>query len=474
MTITNIKHIPSPKGMPLIGNALQIDKKVFHIQFEKWAEEYGPLYKVTVFGKNIYVISDYQSILKILNNRPNVFKRREIIEEVAEDLQINGVFTSEGKLWKQQRKLVNEAFKTDNLKGFYPIIKQTSTRLLDELSNKTNKYIDLSHFIDSWALDVSTMLMFNYDLNSIKDNDSKLYNYFNKVFPIFSERIMPGAFPFWKYFKRSKDREIDRIMEEFKALFIPMIQEYREKINSNERKDEIPSNLLEGMIRARGENHYKFNNDDVFANVFSLLLAGKDAITISSSWAIYHLTQHPEIQKKIGLEIQEVIGERDLEFNDIANLEYTKAFISEVLRLRAIAPMISSENLSATEIMGVKFPAKSTFLLLTRVDSFKNQFFSNATEFSPERWLKSSKMPNHCPRASMPFGGGARLCAGNKLAVIEIVSLLVALCRNYELSNDLNKGVEIKETYAFLMAPEFFKVKLTPKKQNLTKYPPTH
>ena len=43
--LREIADLPGPRGLPLIGNMLQIDKPHIHRQVERWAAEYGPYFR---------------------------------------------------------------------------------------------------------------------------------------------------------------------------------------------------------------------------------------------------------------------------------------------------------------------------------------------------------------------------------------------------------------------------------------------
>ena len=57
------------------------------------------------------------------------------------------------------------------------------------------------------------------------------------------------------------------------------------------------------------------------------------------------------------------------------------------------------------------------------VISNTDKYFKNATQFEPERWLKSNKQEHH-PFASLPFGYGKRMCLGRRFAELEIQTLI--------------------------------------------------
>lgn len=77
--------------------------------------------------------------------------------------------------------------------------------------------------------------------------------------------------------------------------------------------------------------------------------------------------------------------------------------------------------------------------MLTMMLSNLDENYPKATKFIPERWLKNSE-PTECPHAKtanpftyLPFGFGARMCVGRRLAEMEIEVLLCRLIRNYKI-----------------------------------------
>lgn len=48
---------PGPKTMPILGNLHQLPLKYAHIQFTKWAREFGGIYSLKASDKTIVVIT---------------------------------------------------------------------------------------------------------------------------------------------------------------------------------------------------------------------------------------------------------------------------------------------------------------------------------------------------------------------------------------------------------------------------------
>jgi hypothetical protein len=50
--------LPGPKGVPLLGNALQIKPEAFHQILEGWTEQYGGLFRFSIAERNFLCVSD--------------------------------------------------------------------------------------------------------------------------------------------------------------------------------------------------------------------------------------------------------------------------------------------------------------------------------------------------------------------------------------------------------------------------------
>ncbi len=60
------------------------------------------------------------------------------------------------------------------------------------------------------------------------------------------------------------------------------------------------------------------------------------------------------------------------------------------------------------------------------------RFFDNPSEFRPERWVG---LADQLPRfAYFPFGGGPRVCIGNRFAMMEAVLILVTMVQRVRLA----------------------------------------
>jgi hypothetical protein len=67
---------PGPPTLPLIGNLHLMPKEKPHLQFQKWAEEYGPVYSLILGTKVMVVLSSDQAVKDLLDKRSGIYSSR--------------------------------------------------------------------------------------------------------------------------------------------------------------------------------------------------------------------------------------------------------------------------------------------------------------------------------------------------------------------------------------------------------------
>jgi hypothetical protein len=67
---------PGPPTLPIIGNIHLMPKEKAHLQFQKWAEQYGPVYSLILGTKVMIVLSSDQAIKDLLDKRSGIYSSR--------------------------------------------------------------------------------------------------------------------------------------------------------------------------------------------------------------------------------------------------------------------------------------------------------------------------------------------------------------------------------------------------------------
>ena len=67
---------PGPPTLPLVGNIHQMPAKDMHLQFQKWAQEYGPIYSLILGTRVMIVLSSAEVIKDLMDKRSAIYSDR--------------------------------------------------------------------------------------------------------------------------------------------------------------------------------------------------------------------------------------------------------------------------------------------------------------------------------------------------------------------------------------------------------------
>src|SRR3954471_11733873 len=208
-----VRDLPGPKGLPLLGNLLELDLKRLHRQLEGWANQFGTIYVFQIASKPVIVFTDPEHNQTILRNRPKIYRRLGSIEPVFKEMGISGVFSAEGDDWKRQRRLTSHAFDSKHLQQFFPTLLRVTDRLRKRWlkAAKTDAIIDVQQDFMRYTVDVTTNLAFGYDMNTLETEGDVIQEHLEKIFPAINRRVN-APFPWWRYFKLPEDRALDKAL----------------------------------------------------------------------------------------------------------------------------------------------------------------------------------------------------------------------------------------------------------------------
>ena len=128
-----------------------------------------------------------------------------------------------------------------------------------------------------------------------------------------------------------------------------------------------------------------------------------------------------------------MLAGRDAEFADLERLKLTEAVLLEAMRLYPPVWSVGREALVDVEIGGYRMPKGSTFFISQWVMHRDPALFEDPEQFQPERWAGDAQ--RRLPRfAYFPFGGGPRICIGNRFAMMEATLILAVLAQRFSFA----------------------------------------
>lgn len=458
------EQLPGPIGIPVLGNARQIDPDRLHLDLEKWGEQYGSPYTFTLAGQRVVAFTDPKVIATAMRSRPDEYGRSSRLRQIFTELGVDGVFSAEGDAWRPQRKLAMSALSHRNLKSFYPVLVTMAERLCNRWDKvaDTGKTIDIQDDLMRFTVDVTTMLAFGHDVNTLEKGSDVIQRHMEKVFPTLARRLQ-SIVPYWRVLRLPRDRDVDKAVEALREWISPLVSKTRARLKAQPDLAANPTNFLEKMLSSKDENGQPFSEECIFGNSMTMLLAGEDTTANTLAWAVHHLLDRPESVSTFHSEIDEAMGDtRVPESREIAQgLTFAGAIANEAMRLRPVAPLLFTDANYPTTLGGIAIdPDKCTVALLIRPSALDEEIMPRGKEFVPERWLDpetSKRAQQHL--VHIPFGSGPRICPGRSLALLEMNIVLGALYKNFRIER-VGKSEDVKELFSFTVTPENLRVRL--------------
>jgi cytochrome P450 len=190
---------------------------------------------------------------------------------------------------------------------------------------------------------------------------------------------------------------------------------------------------LMSMLLAGQEAGPHTITDQLRDDALTVLLAGHDTIASALVWTWILLAQHPDARALVEQEARALLGSRAATAADVPALVFTRAVLSESLRLRPPAWVVARNAVADLELGGIHLPAGSIVLISPYLMHRDERFYANPMAFEPERWL-DDRQARRPKMAYIPFGAGPRSCIGEGFAWMEGVLLLATFAQRWRLS----------------------------------------
>jgi len=170
------------------------------------------------------------------------------------------------------------------------------------------------------------------------------------------------------------------------------------------------------------------NETDIF------MVAGHDTSGSGIAWTLFMLASHPQIQKKVMEEIDQVFdGDRDrhVTIGDLSKMKYLELCIKEALRLCPPIPVIFRHIHQDIPLDEGKMIPSGSSVALNLLELHRDpEVFPDPLKYDPERFRPENCLGRN-PYSYVPFAAGPRNCIGMRFAQMEVKVVLSTLLRNF-------------------------------------------
>ncbi|XP_069476763.1 1,25-dihydroxyvitamin D(3) 24-hydroxylase, mitochondrial-like [Ambystoma mexicanum] len=181
-----------------------------------------------------------------------------------------------------------------------------------------------------------------------------------------------------------------------------------------------------------------------------LQIGGVETTANSLMWAIFNLSRNPDAQKKLYEEIQNTLQPGMLpSIETLHRMPFLKSCLKESMRLTPTIPFTSRTLEEDARVGGFLLPEGTVVMINFHAMTWNEEYFPDAKEFKPERWLKGQQALN--PFANTPFGIGKRMCIGRRLAELQLHLALCWLVQHFQI--EATDSLPVKALFSGVMIP---------------------
>jgi cytochrome P450 len=417
---------PGPRGKPVFGSAFDFQRDALTAMVDGW-RKYGDVVRFSGPGSffPLWLFTHPDHIGYVLQENFANFRRPDILNERFGAVVGNGLVTTDGEIWRRQRKMAQPAFHKENINALAGKMTDTIEETLERWHGHAERgeEIELQSEMFHMVLTILSRCLFGADLKrdveTIEASVEVQAKYLNDR--IASPVNIPERLPI------PSNRRFLHARESLHEVVDRMIAERK-------RSGESTGDLLSTLIDARDEDTGQPMSDEQLRDeVKTFLIAGHDTTAITLSWCLTLLSQHPAAERRLRDELAEVLGGRTPTAEDVPNLVYTKQVIQETLRHYPPLFILARMPIEDDEIGGYRVPARTTMIFCPYATHRHPDFWDNPEGFDPGRFTEEAEKSRH-RYSYFPFSGGPRGCVGFPFAMIEMHLVLATILQRFRLS----------------------------------------
>jgi len=372
------------------------------------AREQGDIAHVRLGRREIFLLNHPEFIEQVLVKQSGNFSKGIALQR-ARLLLGDGLLTSEGQLHREQRRALQPAFRPQHIDAYLPLMNE---RVCDRLRLwRTGQRLDMTAEMAHLTLEIAMQTFFGSAPAESVERVHRAMTTLSRLFPLTTLPLPDSARAWFPNFKRAA-ADLHATAEALIAS--PQTVEARY--------------ALVNLLR---ENEGGFTEEQIRSHAITFLLAGHETTALLLAWCWDLLAHHPGAQTELQAEVDRILGDRLPTPADLEKLTYTRAVVQEMLRLRPPAWAIGRQALHDCSIGGQTIPRGASVLVSPWVMHHDARYYTAPLEFRPERWLSiESSLPRF---AFFPFGGGERVCIGERFAWTEAVAVLAITSRRWQV-----------------------------------------
>ncbi|DAA29061.1 TPA: cytochrome P450 2D14 [Bos taurus] len=466
------RYPPGPTPLPVLGNLLQVDFEDPRPSFNQLRRRFGNVFSLQQVWTPVVVLNGLAAVREALVYRSQDTADRPppaVYEHLGYGPRAEGVILARyGDAWREQRRFSLTTLRNFGLgkKSLEQWVTEEASCLCAAFADQAGRPFSPMDLLNKAVSNVIASLTFGcrfeYNdpriiklLDLTEDGLKEEFNLVRKVveavpvllsIPGLAARVFPAQ-------------------KAFMALIDELIAEQKMTRDPTQPPRHLTDAFLDEVKEAKGNPESSFNDENLRLVVADLFSAGMVTTSTTLAWALLLMILHPDVQRRVQQEIDEVIGQvRRPEMGDQALMPFTVAVVHVEERFADIVPLGLPQKASRDiEVQGFHIP-KGTTLITNLSSVLKDEtVWEKPFRFHPEHFLDAQGRFVK-QEAFIPFSAGRRACLGEPLARMELFLFFTSLLQHFSFSVPAGQPRPSEHgVFAFLVTPAPYQLCAVPR-----------
>ncbi|KAK4446696.1 cytochrome P450 [Podospora aff. communis PSN243] len=342
-----------------------------------------------------------------------------------------GIFAADGDEWRCMRTVMRPYFQTDHVRhpNLEPHIQKLLRRIETGPDGWTPAPVDLQPLFYTFALDVSCEIFFGLTPQDQQELSAS-YSAFSSAFDTVQRHLSTRTKLGWAYFLWDGPKFRRAIAETNRFIDEVILRAVRKKSGNQKDQETTTPTFLDHLLASTHSN----SPTHIRSQLLHLLIASRDTVATTLCWTLHNLARHPQVYTSLRQSILSPPPSSSLQSNTL--LHHT---LLESLRLNPAIPLNTRTALTHTSLPHGGGPHGQSSISVRAGDEVLYSVYAlhrdpriwgnDAGEFRPGRWaeLESKKKRGSRRWEFLPFGGGPRVCLGQRVGMREMEGVVGAV-----------------------------------------------
>jgi cytochrome P450 len=408
-------------------------------------------------GVRAMVVNDPEVVQELLVEKAKQFDKSDMLRFTLYPLGGEGLFTSNGELWRRQRKVMAPLFTPKALEAYAGDMVACALRTTEPWNDGAE--IALAAETTRLTMGVAGKTLFDADTFSEADEighaltvaldwtSESMGRPFAVAHVLAKRALERVAARSTGTVRQLADRGMHR-REGPVALVGPrgrelaraiaFLDEHVQRMIDDRRRNagREHGDLLARLLEARDDEGAGAMSDrQIRDEVLTLFVAGHETTATGLAWTLYLACKHPDVYQAMEREADAVGAEPGVA--DLPRLDLCLRAFKEALRLYPPVYMFGRDSRGDVELAGYALRDRTNALISPWALQHAERLWPQPERFDPDRFLPEQEAKRH-RYAYLPFGAGPRICLGMHFAYMEAQLVLATLMRRwrFELLGD--------------------------------------